>query len=69
MAKFTVTVTEIYCKTFEIETTNAETAEAIVRGQWDQAKIDLVNGRGTFDHVEVDAEVGEGAGNVAHLNV
>ena len=59
MANFTVTVTEVYCKALEIEACDAETAEALVRGQWDQGELDLTKERGTFDHVEVGAEVQE----------
>jgi hypothetical protein len=54
MAKFTVTVTEIYCKKFAIDACDAETAEAILRGRWDQGEIDPTDGG--FDHVEIDCE-------------
>jgi hypothetical protein len=56
MAKFTVTVTEFYCKALTIEACDAETAEALVRGQWDQGEHDLGRQDGTFDHVEFEAE-------------
>jgi hypothetical protein len=69
MAKFTVIVTEIYCKAVEIEAPDAETAEAVIQGQWDQGEIGLANERDTFDHVEVGAEVSEGAENVANISV
>jgi hypothetical protein len=56
MAKFTVMVTECYCKALTIEACDAETAEALVRGQWDQGEHDVSRQDGTFDHVEFEAE-------------
>jgi hypothetical protein len=67
MAKYTVTVTEIYCKAFEIESTDAETAEALLRGQWDQGKIEATDGG--FDHVEIAAEQAEGVPDGADAHV
>jgi hypothetical protein len=67
MAKFTVTVTEIYCKAFEIETADAETAEALIQGQWDQGEIEPTDGG--FDHVEIAAEQAEGVPHGADAHV
>lgn len=69
MAKFTVTITEIYCKAIALDAPDAETAEALIQDQWDQGEHDLANERHTFDHVEVAAEVSEGVEDVGDVDV
>ncbi len=58
MAKFTVMVTETYYKAVEveIEASDAETAEALVRGRWDQGGLDLGRRPERFDGVAFDAQ-------------
>jgi hypothetical protein len=56
MNKYVVMVTEVYYKAIAIEACDAETAEALVQGQWDQGAHDLANEKDCFDHVEVAAE-------------
>ncbi len=56
MAKFMVTVTETYCKAIPIEASDAETAEALIRGLWDQGELDLAAKRDTFDGVAFEAQ-------------
>jgi hypothetical protein len=53
MARLNVTIVETYVKQIAVEAPDAETAEVIVRGRWDQGQLDLAGERGTFDGVEV----------------